>query len=193
VIFQPTPLTGAFVIELERVSDNRGFFARSWCEREFAAQGLTSSLTQCNVSFNHQSATLRGMHYQSPPYEETKLVRCTMGAVFDVIVDMRPASPTYRQWFAVELSAENHRMLFIPGQFAHGFQTLTDNTELFYQMTGNYHPASAVGFRWNDPSIAIQWPLNPTVMAARDQEWADLPVACLFHGSTPDSLRRKKL
>lgn len=175
MIFQPTPLAGAYVIELERVSDNRGFFARSWCEREFSEFGLTSSFTQCNVSFNHQAATLRGMHYQSAPHEETKLVRCTMGAVFDVIVDMRPASKTYRQWFGVELSAENRRMIYVPGQFAHGFQTLTDNAELFYQMTGSYHPASAVGFRWNDPSIEIQWPFEPSVMAERDQAWADLP------------------
>lgn len=174
VIFRETPLRGAFVIDPERVEDERGFFARTWCRREFLDHGLKVDLNQCNVSFNHLGGTVRGMHYQKAPHGEVKLVRCTMGTIYDVIVDMRPASSTYRNWFAVELSADNRKLLYIPEDFAHGFQTLSDKSEVFYQMSNEYHAESAVGFRWNDPGIKIEWPDPVTVISKRDAEWADL-------------------
>jgi len=166
-------LTGAFIIEPERLEDERGFFARSWCEREAAAYGLQPKWVQCNISFNKQKATLRGMHYQSAPFEEAKLVRCTMGAIYDVIIDLRPDSSTRRQWVAVELSAENRRMLYIPEGFAHGFLTLADNTEIFYQMSEFYAPAYARGLRWNDPSLAIEWPTEIRVISDQDRDYPD--------------------
>lgn len=174
MIFRPLPISGAFLIEPERLSDNRGFFARTWCRDEFAKHGLDTQLTQCNVSFNHSAGTVRGMHYQKAPHGEVKLVRCTMGAIYDVIVDMRTDSPTFKTWYGVELSAENRLMLSIPEGVAHGFQTLLDQSEVFYQMSREFHPESSVGFRWNDPAIGIQWPNPVQVISDRDRDWPDL-------------------
>lgn len=168
MIFHATPLPGAYVIDLERMEDERGFFARTWCSREFAEHGLNPRLVQCNVSFNRRRATWRGMHYQIGPHEEAKLVRCTRGAVHDVIADLRPDSATFRQHFAVELSAENRRMLYIPERIAHGFITLDDNTEVFYQMSEFYSAESARGFRWDDPSFGIRLPHEIAVISDRD-------------------------
>lgn len=168
VIFTETPLKGSFVIDLELKEDERGFFARSWCRNEFEARGLNTRLVQCNVSFNKKKGTLRGMHYQVAPHEEAKLVRCTMGSIYDVIVDLRPESPTYMQHAAVILSAANRRALYIPERFAHGFQTLEDNTEVFYQMSEFYAPECARGFRWNDPAFAISWPEDARVISPKD-------------------------
>jgi len=156
--FTETQLKGAYILELELIQDNRGFFARSWCHQEFTQKGLNPSLVQCNISFNRTKGTLRGMHYQAKPNEEAKLVRCTMGAIYDVIVDIRPESSTFKQWVAVELTAENRKMLYIPEGFAHGFQTLEDDTEVFYQMSQFYQRDSARGIRWDDPNLKITWP-----------------------------------
>ncbi|WP_310830502.1 dTDP-4-dehydrorhamnose 3,5-epimerase [Paenibacillus pedocola] len=156
--FVETPLSGSFVVELELLSDERGFFARSWCEEEFLAFGLASSFVQCNISYNKNKNTLRGMHYQAEPYEETKLVRCTKGSIYDVIIDIRPESLTYKQWFSIELSETNHKMLYIPKGFAHGFKTLSDNTEVFYQMGSAYNEKSSRGIMWNDPVFGVVWP-----------------------------------
>ena len=170
MIFVETPLQGAYVIEIEKHEDERGYFARSWCAKEFAGHGLDHHLVQCNVSFNKLKGTLRGLHYQIPPHAEVKLVRCTNGSLFDVIVDLRKDSPTFLNWFGVELTGMNQRMLYIPKLFAHGFQTLEDNTEVFYQMSEFYEPAAAKGIRWNDPRLAIRWPCATRVISAKDQE-----------------------
>ena len=166
--FVETPLRGAYVIEIEPISDNRGFFARSWCEREFREHDLNPCLVQCNISFNATKGTLRGMHYQIEPHEEVKLVRCTQGSIYDIIVDIRPDSPTFKKWFGVKLTAENHKMLYVPEKFAHGFQTLEDNTEVFYQMSNFYHPECARGIRWNDNLFSIEWPLKQKIISDRD-------------------------
>jgi dTDP-4-dehydrorhamnose 3,5-epimerase len=171
--FTPTKLPGSYVIEPERLEDDRGFFARSWCQREGSAYGLYPNWVQCNISFNKKKGTLRGMHYQKPPFEEAKLVRCTMGAIYDVIIDLRAESATFKQWAAVELSAENRRMLYIPEGFAHGFLTLNDNTEIFYQMSEFYAPAHAQGVRWNDPVFAIDWPMDVRVISDGDRNYPD--------------------
>ena len=168
MIFAETPILGAYVIEIEKHEDERGFFARSWCAREFAAKDLDPHLVQCNVSFNKRKGTLRGLHYQIPPHAEVKLVRCTKGSLFDVIVDLRKDSPTFLKWFAIELTATNHRMLYIPKLFAHGFQTLEDDTEIFYQMSEFYEPAASKGLRWNDPRLGITWPLGERIISSRD-------------------------
>lgn len=174
--FIPLKLAGAYVIESEVRADHRGFFARTFCRDEFAALELVSHFVQCNLSFNHLKGTLRGMHYQADPSPEVKLVRCTMGAAYDVIVDLRPSSPTYRQWEGVELTAENRRAVYIPAGFAHGFQTLTDGTELFYQMSEFYVPELAAGVRWDDPALGIEWPpCERRIIADRDLAFADLP------------------
>ena len=167
--FNETPLKGAYFLDPERAEDDRGFFARVWCQREFEAHGLKSNLVQCSVSFNRRKGTLRGMHYQAAPHAETKLVRCTAGAIYDVIVDLRPDSPSHKKWIGVELSAANRRMLYIPEGFAHGFQTLEDNTEVYYQMSEFFHPESVRGWRWNDPAFAIRWPLPDPMLSARDK------------------------
>ena len=173
MIFTETKLAGAFVIELERHEDERGFFARSFCQREFETRDLNPNVTQCNISFNKRKGTLRGMHFQTAPFAETKLVRCTTGSIFDVIVDLRPASRTFKKHFAVELSAANRRMLYIPEEFAHGFQTLEDNTEVFYQMSQVYSAEHARGVRWNDPAFGIQWPDDERIMNERDRTYPD--------------------
>jgi dTDP-4-dehydrorhamnose 3,5-epimerase len=171
VNFIETTISGLYIVELETLSDERGYFARSFCAREFEKLGLESTVAQCNVSFNSKAGTLRGLHFQAPPYEEAKLVRCTRGAIYDVAVDIRPDSPTYLKWFAVELAGENGRMIFIPRGFAHGFQTLADSTEVFYLMSEFFHPDSARGLRWNDPAIAIPWPLSNPIMSDKDRTY----------------------
>lgn len=172
----PTKLPGVFVIDIEPQGDERGFFARTYCHKEFAAQGLCTRWVQCNVSFNTRAGTLRGLHWQAAPHEEIKLVRCTAGAAYDVVVDLRVDSPTYCQWVAVELSATNRRAVYIPAGCAHGFQTLVDNTELFYQMSAFYVPQAARGVRWNDPALAIEWPAcNTRIIAPRDRSFPDWP------------------
>ena len=179
MIFHETALPGAFVIELEKYEDERGFFARSWCMREFAAKGLDTTLVQCNVSFNKWKGTLRGLHYQIPPHGEVKLVRCTKGALFDVIVDLRRESSTILQWCGVELTASNHKMLYIPKRFAHGFQTLENDTEIFYQMSEFYEPAASRGIRWNDPGLGINWPEVHRTISEKDRVYPDLDVRCV--------------
>ena len=168
MIFQSTTLPGALVVELERREDERGFFARSFCQREFETQGLERGVAQCNVSFNRRRGTLRGMHWQTAPYREAKLVRVTQGALWDVIVDLRPDSPAYCRWFGVELSAENRRALYIPQGFAHGFQTLVDDVEVFYQMSTFYVPDAQRGARWDDPAFGIAWPIRLPFLSDRD-------------------------
>jgi dTDP-4-dehydrorhamnose 3,5-epimerase len=173
MIFTETELKGVFIIEPEKLEDERGFFARTWDSQEFEAHGLSPHLAQCNVSFNTKKGTLRGMHYQSAPYEEAKLVRCTRGAIYDVTIDLRPDSPTFKQWTATELTVENHRMLYASEGFAHGFQILEDDTEVFYQMSEFYHPESARGVRWDDPAFGIAWPLEVSTISARDRQYPD--------------------
>ena len=176
MIFTETELEGAFVIEPERLEDERGFFGRTWCQREFQAHGLNPRLVQCSISFNKKKGTLRGIHYQVPPYEETKLVRCTMGAIHDVIIDLRTHSRTFKRWVAVELTAQNRRALYIPEGLAHGFQTLEDNTEVFYQMSEFYHPEASRGVRWNDPAFRIVWPNDIIVISDKDREYPDFAL-----------------
>ena len=168
--FTGTAIRDAFIVEPELIEDERGFFSRLWSEEEFAKQGLTARVVQCNTSFNKRRGTLRGMHYQASPHEEAKLVRCVQGAIYDVIVDLRTDSESFHKWIAVELTAQNRRMLFIPAGCAHGFQTLEDDTEVTYQMSEYYHPESACGLRWNDPALGIDWPLEVTVISQRDKE-----------------------
>jgi dTDP-4-dehydrorhamnose 3,5-epimerase len=174
MIFEQTGLAGALVIEPERMADSRGFFARTFCAREFAEHGLAERFVQSSVSFNTRSATLRGMHFQIAPHREAKLVRCTAGAIWDAIVDLRAGSPTRMKWFGVELSADNRRALYIPEGFAHGFITLQPNSEVFYEMSEFFAPAAARGLRWNDPALGIVWPKQPEVIAERDASYPDL-------------------
>ena len=173
MIFTETKLAGAFVIDMERHTDERGFFARTFCQQEFEAHGLNARVAQCNVSFNRRKGTLRGMHYQAAPFAEAKLVRCTSGSIYDVIIDLRPASATFKRHFAVELSAENRRMLYIPEDFAHGFQTLEDDTEVFYLMAQRYSAEHARGVRWNDPAFGIEWPKDERIIVDRDRNYPD--------------------
>ena len=193
MFFTETKLKGACIIELDKLQDDRGFFARSYCFREFEAHGLNPKVVQCNVSFNAKKGTMRGMHYQVAPSEEAKLVRCVRGSIYDVIVDIRPDSATYRQWIALELSSPrfhlpspisllpadgspltaHFRMLYVPEGFAHGFLTLEDNTEVFYQMSEFYTPECVRGFRWNDPTFGIEWPSDVQVISDRDRSYPD--------------------
>jgi len=173
MLFLETKLKGAFTIELQRIEDSRGFFARAFCKREFEQRGLNPAIVQCNVSFNPQKGTLRGMHYQQEPFREVKVVRCIAGAIFDAIVDLRPDSSTYRQWTGVELSAQNGRSLYVPEGFAHGYLTLTENTEVFYQVSEFYSPGYERGIRWNDPAFRIQWPIEPLIISPKDASHPD--------------------
>ncbi len=175
MIFVETKLRGAFVIDLDKHQDERGFFARTFCQKELEAHGLISNVAQANTSLSDTRGTLRGMHYQKTPFEETKLVRCTCGALYDVIIDLRPDSPTFRQWIGVELTADNYRMLFVPQQFAHGFITLADHTEATYLVSQFYSPGSELGIRWNDPQFGIQWPIAVQVISEKDANWPDFP------------------
>jgi dTDP-4-dehydrorhamnose 3,5-epimerase len=171
--FTETKLKGAFIVEIEKLTDDRGFFGRSWCRKEFEAYGLTSRVVQTNVSFNRKKATLRGMHYQIAPHQESKLIRCTRGAIYDVIIDLRSELPTYKQWVGVELTADNYSMLFVPEGFSHGFMTLMDNTEITYQVSEFYTPGSEKGIRFNDPTVRIRWPLEVSVISDKDRTWPD--------------------
>lgn len=173
MIFIETALKGAMIIELERLTDERGFFARTWCCREFEGQGLNPKLVQCNISYNNKKGTLRGMHYQAPPHQEAKLVRCVKESIYDVIIDLRPNSPTYKQHIAVVLTEKNYKMLYVPEGFAHGFQTLEDGAEVFYQMSEFYEPEYARGVRWNDPAFGIIWPIENPIMVDRDRNYPD--------------------
>ena len=173
MIFIETKLSGAFLIDLDRREDVRGYFARVFCAEEFSAKGLNSQVAQCSISFNRHKGTLRGMHWQAAPKAEAKLIRVTWGAIHDVIVDLRPDSPTRLQHVAVELTADNRRMLYIPEGLAHGFQTLADSTEVSYQMSEFFAPACARGARWNDPAFKIAWPLHDPIMNDRDRSWPD--------------------
>jgi dTDP-4-dehydrorhamnose 3,5-epimerase len=177
MIFTQTPLQGAFVVDLEPHADGRGFFARTFCQREFEARGLKALVAQTNLSFNHRKGTLRGLHFQYPPAAETKLVRCTRGAILDVVVDLRPESPTYLKHVAVELTADNHRGLYVPERFAHGYQVLEDRTETTYQVAEFYTPSAEGGLRYSDPRLAIHWPLPVTDISDKDGSWAPLDEA----------------
>ena len=169
-----TKLKGAFLIEPRRFEDERGFFARVWSEAEFAAHGIAARFVESNLSFSRRKGTLRGMHFQTAPYAQGKLVRCTRGAIFDVGIDLRPGSPTFKQWVGAELSADNRRLLYLPGEFAHGFQTLEDDTEVFYQVSAVYAPGHDGGVRWDDPAFRIEWPpAGERVIIARDREYPD--------------------
>jgi dTDP-4-dehydrorhamnose 3,5-epimerase len=174
MIFTETKLKGAYLIDIEKNEDERGFFARSWCRDEFEKHGLNPHLVQCNISFNKKRGTLRGMHYQVAPFAEAKLVRCTIGAIYDVVIDLRSDSPTFKQWFSVELTAQNRRALYVPEGFAHGFQTLVDDTEVFYQMSEFYHPEYARGIHWDDPTIGVEWPILNPIISQKDSKFDPL-------------------
>lgn len=174
--FIALPLEGAFLVELQKLEDERGFFSRSWCKNEFEAMGLNGNLAQCNIAFNKAKNTLRGMHYQVKPYDEAKLVRCTMGAIYDVILDLRLGSTTFKKWYAVELSAQNHKMVYVPEGLAHGYLTLADNSEIFYQMCEFYHSECTRGVRWNDPVFNIKWPDVKVLINKRDAEYPDFKL-----------------
>jgi dTDP-4-dehydrorhamnose 3,5-epimerase len=176
MIFKETKLKGAFVIEPERLCDSRGFFARTFCQREFIQHGLNPRVVQCNVSFNKKKGTLRGMHHQIAPRQEDKFIRCTNGAIFDVIIDLRPESLTFKEWFSIELTSENRKMLYVPKSFSHGFMTLKDNTEVFYQMSEFYFPEYAKGIRWNDPAFQIEWPEKITSISEKDMNYSDFLI-----------------
>ena len=171
--FLETELPGAFIVEPEKIEDNRGFFARAWCKKDFEDNGLVSRIAQVSISFNVKAGTLRGMHYQVAPHEETKIVRCTRGALYDVIIDLRPDSPTYERWIGVELTAENQTMLYIPATFAHGFITLVDNTEVTYLISEAYAPEAARAIRWDDPEFNIKWPRPVEVISDKDAGLSD--------------------
>ena len=175
--FTETPLAGAYVLDVTRLPDERGFFARTYCTEEFAAQGLAAQWSQCSVSFNLRRGTLRGMHFQAAPHEEDKLVRCTAGAIFDVIVDLRATSPTRRGWFGTELTVRNHRALYVPKGFAHGFITLADDSEVSYMISVPYAAGYGRGLRWDDPALGVQWPLTPSTVSARDAAYPLLDAA----------------
>jgi dTDP-4-dehydrorhamnose 3,5-epimerase len=174
VRFTPTALAGVVLVDLERLEDDRGWFARSWCAAEFAAQGLDPTIAQCNISVTATAGTIRGLHYQVAPAEETKLVRCSRGAIHDVVVDLRPGSPTRLHHAAFELRAEDHRALYVPAGFAHGFQTLVDDTEVEYQMGAPYTPSTGRGLRYDDPTLGIAWPRPVTVISEQDAAWPDV-------------------
>ena len=181
MIFTETPLRGAFVIEAEPLEDTRGLFARTWCRREFEAHGLEIRIAQCSTSFNKKKGTLRGMHYQLPPFAEAKMVRCTRGSMYDVIIDLRPGSPTFTDHIAVVLTAENRKALYVPVGFAHGFQTLEDDTEVFYQISEFFAPDHSRGVRWNDPAFAIPWPDDERLIAERDRGYPDFCPEAFTH------------
>lgn len=173
MIFTETSLAGAFIIDIEPHEDERGFFALAWSARSFEERGLDSHVAETNISFNKRKGTLRGMHFQREPFAQAKIVSCTQGAIYDVILDLRKDSPSFRQWIAIELSAQSRRRLYLPKGFAHGFQTLDDNAEVFYQMTDPYVPESSDGVRWNDPAFNINWPADERTISARDQAYPD--------------------
>ncbi len=177
MIFKETKLKGAYIIELQKLTDERGFFGRSWCKKEFEAHGLNANVVQANVSYSKTKGTIRGMHYQVAPYSETKSIRCFSGSIYDVIIDIRPDSPTYKQWIGVELSAENGLMLFVPEGFAHGFITLEDHSSVNYLVTAYYTPGAEGGIRYNDPAFNIEWPIDPTVVSEKDRNHPPFQVS----------------
>lgn len=179
MIFKKIKLRDAYIIEIEKRSDNRGFFARAWCQKEFEEHGLVAQVVQTNISNNIKKGTLRGMHFQIDPYQETKLVRCTRGAIYDVIIDLRPDSPTYGEWTGVELRVDNYTMLYVPKYFAHGFQTLVDDTEVTYQVTEFYTPGAERGLRYDDPAFNIAWPLPVSVISDKDKSWPAYSVGVI--------------
>ena len=172
-MFTETELPGAYIIDLETIGDERGFFARAWDAKESAERGLETRVAQANCAFNARKGTLRGMHLQRPPHEEGKFVRCTRGAFFDAIVDLRPGSETFKRWTGVELTAENRRMFYVPPGFAHGYETLEDDTEALYLVTEFYAPGAETGVRWDDPAFGIEWPIEPTLISDKDRSWPD--------------------
>jgi dTDP-4-dehydrorhamnose 3,5-epimerase len=184
--FTETRLQGAFVVEPQPFKDERGYFARAFCVREFEEHGLNPVVAQCNVSYNHYKGTLRGMHYQIPPAAETKFIRCLRGAIYDVIVDMRPDSPTYLQYFGIELMAENGTALYVPGMFAHGYLALTDDTEVLYQVGEFYTPDCERGLRYDDPAIGIEWPIAVTSISDKDKAWPLLDTSRISVGGPSD-------
>ena len=171
--FFETRLKGAFIVEIEPRIDNRGFFVRTFCQREFEAYKMNSNIAQCNLSYNHLKGTLRGMHYQLSPKAETKFIYCTQGAIYDAIIDLNPQSPTYCQWFGIELSAENRKMLYVPEGFAHGYQALLDGATVFYQVSEFYSPEHERGVRWNDPVFGIEWPISNPILSEKDSTFED--------------------
>jgi len=171
MIFTETILKNAYVIELEKREDHRGFFARTWDKKEFEEHNLNSNLVQCNVSFSKKCGTLRGMHYQKNPFEESKVIRCTKGKIFDVIIDLRSSSSTFKKWFGIELTEENYKMLYVPEGFAHGFQSLEDDSEIIYQVSEFYTPNSELGIHWNDPEFNITWPIEEKIITEKDNSW----------------------
>lgn len=173
MIFRKTKIRGVIVIDLEKLEDERGFFARTFCQREFLARGLNPRVVQCNTSFNKHKGTLRGLHFQAAPYQEAKLVRCIQGAIYDVVVDLRPDSPSYKMYDSFELTAENRTMLYVPEGVAHGFQTLRPDSEVFYQMSESYVQQAARGVRWDDPAFGISWPPGERMINERDRNYAD--------------------
>jgi len=173
VIFTSSRLQGVYTVDLAPIGDERGFFARTFCKKEFASRGLHDDWVQCNISFNQHSGTIRGMHYQRSPFGEVKLVQCIRGSIYDVVIDLRRASETYLQWEAFELNEQNRTMLYIPDGFAHGFQTLKDETEVFYQMGNYFQPDAAGGIRWDDPSLSIHWPLTCTIISDKDLSYPE--------------------
>jgi dTDP-4-dehydrorhamnose 3,5-epimerase len=177
MLFTQTDLKGAYIVEPEKLEDERGFFARTWCRQEFSDQELDANLVQSSISFNKKKGTLRGMHFQLPPFAETKLVRCTKGAIYDVVIDLRQDSGTFLQWLGVELTAENRKTLYVPKGFAHGFQTLGDNTEVFYQISEVYAPEYTRGLRWDDPSFKIAWPEPVSIISERDRNYENYSSA----------------
>lgn len=175
MIFTETKLAAAFIIDIDKLEDPRGFFGRAWSREEFGARGLSTTFVQANIALSHRKGTLRGLHYQAAPHEEAKLIRCSRGAVFDVAVDLRPSSVTYKQWISAELTADNYRMLYIPEGCAHGYQTLTDDAEVFYLVSASYSPQAERGIRYDDPGIGINWPLEPGVVSDKDRGWPPYP------------------
>jgi dTDP-4-dehydrorhamnose 3,5-epimerase len=176
LIFKETKLKGAFIIEAQKITDDRGFFGRSWCKKEFEANGLNSNVVQANLSYSKTKGTLRGLHYQVAPYSETKAIRCFTGSIYDVIIDIRPDSPTFRQWIGVELSGENGLMLYIPEGFAHGFMTLQDNSLINYLNTAYYTPGAEGGIMYNDPAFNVEWPMEPSIISDKDKSHAPFQV-----------------
>lgn len=175
--FLGLPLKGAFIIEPEKKCDERGFFVRTWCSKEFSEHSLSANLVQCSISYNIKKGTLRGMHYQISPYEEVKLVRCTRGSIYDVIIDLRPDSDTFTKWYAVILNSNNNKMIYIPEGFAHGFLTMENETEVFYQMSEFFYPELSKGVRWNDPLFNISWPkVENLIISQKDREWKDFII-----------------
>jgi dTDP-4-dehydrorhamnose 3,5-epimerase len=191
MIFKETELAGAFIIELERHQDERGFFARAWCKNEFEAHGLSAHWVQTNIALSKKRGTLRGLHYQAAPYGEAKLMRCVKGAIYDVIVDLRPGSPTWGEWLGVELTADNGRALYVPQGFAHGYQALVDDTVVLYPVSQFYMPGFERGVRWNDPALGIEWPiLEDMILSDKDRSWSDHsycdPVSADANAPGPD-------